>query len=199
MTGTFQRFAGICAYVVGIGGILYSAAFVVYVKAGSKAAATASWLLLMLGGLVTIVVAVALYLRLRESDQGFAMVGLLFGLAGGLGAALHGGFDLARIIHPAGTRVDVPNYVDPRGLLTFGLAGLAILVFSWLIRRGGGGLPRGLGRLGYLLGILLVLTYLGRLVLLDPNNPALLVVAALAGLVANPVWYVWLGRALRRS
>jgi hypothetical protein len=198
VTSTFRRFAGICAYLVGIGGILYSAAFVAFVKAGSTTAGAASWLLLMVGGFLTVVVSVALYLSLRETDQGFAMVGLLLGLAGGVGAAVHGGFDLSRIINPTRSHPDLPNYIDPRGLLTFGVAGLAILVFSWLIRRESA-FPPGLGALGYALGALLILTYLGRLIILDPNNPALLAAAALAGLVANPIWYIWLGRALRRS
>lgn len=93
--------------------------------------------------------------------------------------------------------MDLPNAVDPRGLLTFGVAGLALFVIAWLIVRGGR-LPVGLGYLGYLSAALLVATYLGRLILLDPNHPALLAPAALEGLIVNPLWYAWLGLALYR-
>ncbi len=47
--------------------------------------------------------------------------------------------------------------------------------------------------------VLLVLTYLGRLVILTPTNPLVAGPAALVGLVVNPVWYIWLGRELRRG
>jgi hypothetical protein len=57
--------------------------------------------------------------------------------------------------------------------------------------------PTGLGSLGALFGALLVLTYLGRLVLVDPNNLALLGVAAVTGLVVHPWWWAWLGLFLR--
>jgi len=34
---------------------------------------------------------------------------------------------------------------------------------------------------------------LGRLIILDPNNPLVLGPAAISGLVVGPVWYAWLG------
>ena len=135
----------------------------------------------------------AVYRRLRDVDAGFALVGFMFGFAGALGSAVHGAFDLANVLHPpAALAMDVPNPVDPRGLLTFGLAGLALLVIARLMTRGGG-FPRGVALLGYVSGILLVLIYLGRLIVLDPASPLILAPAALEGFIVNPVWYVWLG------
>ena len=55
------------------------------------------------------------------------------------------------------------------------------------------------GVLGLLSGVLLIETYLGRLVLLDPNNPLVLGPAALEGFLVNPAWYVWLALVLRRE
>jgi hypothetical protein len=63
----------------------------------------------------------------------------------------------------------------------------------------GGGFPRGLVMLGYLSGVLLVLIYLGRLIVLDATSPFVLGPAALEGFVVNPVWYIWLGRTLLRG
>jgi hypothetical protein len=88
--------------------------------------------------------------------------------------------------------------VDPRGLLTFGLTGLGLVVLSTLIRRRSG-LPTGLGTLGIALGLLLVLVYLGRLFIVDPNEPVLLGGAGLASVVAHPAFFLWLGRTLRRT
>ena len=111
---------------------------------------------------------------------------------------IHGGFELAQVI-PTEVLVTLPgNPVDPRGLLTFGVAGAGLVVLSALIRRSPA-LPSGLGALGIALGVLLVLVYLGRLFIVDPNEPVLLGATALAGVGAHPAFFVWLGRTLRRG
>jgi hypothetical protein len=194
----FERFAGACAIAVGIGTILYSVAFVIALQTTFRPAVTATAVLLLLGGLVSTPVSVALYLRLRPAEEGFALWALLLALVGAAGSMIHGGFDLARLVGPPTLPTEIANAVDPRGLLTFGVAGVAVFVFASLIRRGGG-LPRGLGVLGMVAGGLLILIYLGRLIIFDPSNPVLLTAAVLGGLVVNPAWYVWLGIALRRA
>jgi hypothetical protein len=92
---------------------------------------------------------------------------------------------------------DLPNPVDPRGLLTFGVGGLALFVNSWLIV-GSGRLPRWLGYLGFLSAALLVILYLGRLTVLSASNPIILYPALLNGFIVNPIWYIWLGISLLR-
>jgi len=59
--------------------------------------------------------------------------------------------------------------------------------------------PRNLVYLGYVSGVLLVLIYVARLVILSPTNPLVLVPAAVEGFVVNPAWYIWLGFVLRRA
>lgn len=194
---SYERFAGGAAFAVAIGGVAYSIAFVLALKAGSEPALTTSFVLLLLGGILGAAVLVGLYLRLREAEPGFAMLGLLLGAAGTLGSAIHGGFDLAASIDPGTAPAGLPNAIDPRGLLTFGLTGLGVLVLASSIRRTAG-MPSGLGWLGTALGILLVLIYLGRLLIVDPNNPLLLGLAAVTGIAVHPAWFVWLARTLRR-
>ncbi|MFN8448714.1 MAG: hypothetical protein U0521_09030 [Anaerolineae bacterium] len=46
-------------------------------------------------------------------------------------------------------------------MLTFGVAGMSAVIFSLVIVRSGE-LPKALGYLGYLLGVLLLVVYLGR-------------------------------------
>jgi hypothetical protein len=194
----FERSSGATAVVVGIGGLLYSISFVIISRSAPDTGRLLSSVFLMLGGVLAIQVLAAVYRRLRDVDAGFALVGFMFGFAGALGSAIHGAFDLANVLHPAAALPgDIPSEIDPRGFLTFGLAGLALIVVARLMTRGGG-FPGGLAWLGYLSGILLVLIYLGRLIVLDPASPLVLGPAALEGFIVNPIWYVWLGVAFWR-
>jgi hypothetical protein len=186
----FERFGGACALLAGLVNLCYAVTFVLLDnKAGSA-------LSLLLAGLVGVPVLVALYGRLRPTEPGAALCALVLGVGGAFGAAAHGGYDLANALHPprAGLAT-LPNAVDPRGLATFGLTGLAVLGVAWLIRRGGR-LPAGLGALGYLLGVLLLALWLGRLIVLEATSPVIAVPALLAGFVVGPAWYLWLGRVL---
>ncbi len=192
---SFQRLAGACAILAAIGGVAYGVAFVVLGNALLYS------ILLMLGGLLAVVVLVALYGRLRSLDESLALFALLVGVIGALGSVAHGGYDLANVIHPPAPdplgQAGLPNQIDPRGLLTFGFAGLALLVFAGLMGRNAD-FPKGLSGLGYVLGALLVIIYLGRLIILDPTN-IVVRIALLAGVVVNTIWYAWLGVTLRRE
>ena len=188
----FEWFAGVCAIFAGIAGFLYAVAFVILHND------LLSGLFLTLGGLLTSAVFVAVYHRLRETDHSFALLALLLGVTGALGSAAHGGYDLANAINPPPVVLDLPNPVDPRGLLAFGVAGAALLIVAWLVVRGGE-FPRGLGYLAYLSAVLLVVLYLGRLIVLDPASLVILVPALLNGFLVNPALYVWLGLVLLRG
>jgi hypothetical protein len=189
---SFERFAGVCAILAGVAGFLYAVAFIVLHND------LLSGLFLMLTGLLSTAALVAVYERLRETDAAFALFGLLLGVAGVLGSAVHGGYDLANTINPPPSVPDLPSPIDPRGLLTFGVAGIALFVVAWLITRGGQ-FPKGLGYLGYVSAVLLVALYLGRLIVLDPTSPVILLPALLNGFLVNPIFYLWLGLALLRS
>ncbi len=191
-SASFEKFAGYCAILAGAPGFLYAVAFVVLQDV------SLSGLFLMLGGLLSTAVLAAVYDRLRETDAAFAIWALLLGIAGALGSAVHGGYDLANSINPPPSIPDLPNPVDPRGLLTFGVAGVALFVVAWLILRGGQ-FPRGLGYLTHLSAILLVALYLGRLIILEPTSPVILIPALLNGFLVNPTLYIWLGLVLLRG
>jgi hypothetical protein len=189
----YARFAGICAVLAGIVGFLYSVAFVV-LKSNLLSA-----LFLLLVGLLTTAVVVAVYDRLKETDAAFALWALLLGVSGALGSAVHGGYDLSNELHlPAQSFSDLPSAVDPRGLLTFGVAGLGLWVVAWLMTRGTH-FPRTLGYVGYVAAALLVIVYLGRLIVLDAASPVIVGPALLAGFIVNPIFYIWLGLTLRRA
>ena len=192
----YDRFSGYCAIIAGVCVFIYSIAFVVLKNPLLYS------LMQLLGGLLTLAALTALYGLVKENGQYFALVGLELGLFGALGSTLHAGYDLANALNPPDANLaalaNLPSQVDPRGLLTFGFAGLALFFFSALMMRGSQ-FPKMLGTLGYVLAVLLVCTYLGRLIILDASSPLVLIPAALTGFIANPLFYIWLGVTLLKS
>ncbi len=202
-SATFEIFAGWCAVLTGIFTLLYSIAFILVQQSAPFIGALLSSLFLLAIGLLSSAALTAIYARLRGWAQEFSLWAYLLGFVASLGSAMHGGYDLANEIHPSDaatalTSANVPSEVDPRGLLTFLVAGLAILSFSWLIVRSRR-LPRGLGYLGYASAALSIILYLARLIVLSPSNLVIVVPAILSGFLVAPIWYVWLGLALWRG
>lgn len=195
-SSSFNRYAGLAAILAALIGLLYSLAFVVLQNALLYSLA------LMLGGLLSVVALVALFERLGEVNADAALLGLILGAVSALGATIHGGYDLANAINPPGdvpaALAALPSQIDPRGLLTFGVAGLSLFIAGLLMRHSAR-FPRSFTALTFLLAALLVVVYLGRLVILSPANPLVLIPAAITGFIVNPLWYAWLGVQLRGS
>jgi hypothetical protein len=194
---SYDRFAGLAALGVAAGGLAYSIAFTVSLENDARFWLYAQALALLLGGVLGTAVFVGLYERLRAADAGYALWALALGLVGAFGSTLHGGHDLANLANEPELATSGPSYVDPRGLGTFALSGLAILVFSLLGLRTGT-LARGLVYLGVVAAALLIWVYVGRLVILDPKSPGVLPFAVVLGFVVNPAWYALVGLWLRR-
>ena len=190
---TYQKFAGVCGIVAGIADLVYLISFFILGNPAALLPAVA----LLLAGFLTTAALVGVYQRVREVNEGFALWGLILGLAGTLGAAIHSAFDLSNALHPPATPFDYASPIDPRGFLTFAIAGLALIVLARLITQVGT-LPHALGYLGIVTGILLVLLYLAYLILLSATSPIVLILIVTSGL-AQPVWYLWLGLVLWRS
>jgi hypothetical protein len=193
MKTSFEKFAGWMAILAGISGFLYSVAFIVLQSNLLSA------LFLLLGGLFSTAALTALYQRLRQAESGFALLGLLLTLSAALGSAIHGGYDLSNALHPpASLSPDLPNPIDPRGLLTFGIAGLGLFLLSRLMTQNRN-FPNGLAYLGTLSAILMIVLYLGRLIILQATSLVIVIPALLEGFIVNPIWYVWLGLTLFRD
>jgi hypothetical protein len=109
----------------------------------------------------------------------------------------HGTFDLANALHATSGTFDFPSPVDPRGLATFGLTGLAVLLWSKLLTSDHDFRP-GLAYIGYVNGGLMLVLFIGRLVILDATNPVILAAAVLDGFAVSPFWFVRLGSGLLR-
>lgn len=198
MTRTFERFAGGCAVLAALAGVAFTVTFAIAVREEERWALWASAVALTIGGVVTVPVLLALYERVRDPERHFALVALVLGLFGAVGAAIHGAFDIGTLSKPPPTDYDFPNAVDPRGFLTFALAGVSLALFGWLILRGST-LPRVAGQLAIAAAVLLLVLYFGRLIILDPNAYIIRVAALVSGLVVSPAFYLVIGRDFLRG
>lgn len=196
-TAAFGRLAGLLAYFVGIGGLVYGILFA-YIVRGAPGWVARVWLLLaVLGGLAATGVLVGLYERVKETEEAVALWALLLGVVAGLGQMLNSSVGLGYSFNPAPVGVFVSE-PDPLGVLRFGLNGVALFLFGWLMARGKN-FPRALGYLAEVGGLLLLVIYAGRVTgIIDPAERITLIPPLLYGLVVHPILYVWLGRALGR-
>jgi len=188
MTSSFDRYAGWLSVLAGLTGLGYAVAFVV-LKDGRLSA-----IFLTLAPLLAVAGLVAVYERVRAVDSGYATLALALGAFGSLAASTHGAYDLANVLHPPAAVAGFPDYplaVDPRGYGTFGLTGMALAVLSFLSRRSAD-IPGWVGPLGLVLGLFLVLTWLARLIVLDPASVLVLGPALVSGLL-SPVFFLLLG------
>jgi hypothetical protein len=159
-------------------------------------------LFLLLGGLSASAALIALFQRVQATDEGLATWGRALAIVGAVGSVIHGGYDLANAIHvPENDPLNLanlPSAIDPRGLLTFGIAGIALIIAAGLMVRSKN-LPTNLGYLGYILGVVLVVIYLARLIILDATNPIVVITVVITGFILNPIWNIWLGVSLRKT
>jgi hypothetical protein len=181
------RLAGTSAFLVAAANLAYASSFLIVRPDDPDSGGAAASAFLLAGGLLALPALLGLYRLVEGSD--LALLAVLLGVVSALGAAIHGGYDLANAINPPSTALETPNMVDPRGLLTFGFGGLSLLAFAPL-------LPKPLIRHAALLGVLLLALYVLRLVVLDADNAAIVGIAALVGFVLSPAWYARLGAHL---
>ncbi len=215
---TFDRIGAIGAATVSVLSLLYAVAYLAITPsaqrgsnvenfyrsylahpAGLRIASTC----LLLSGLVIGFTVVALAGRLKDSGSGSLAWATIVGVVAGLATAAHGLGDLVgvdKLAHryaagDSGTRAAIavahvsPSSVDPRGLATFGAAGLIALVLGLALRPG----RRVLGTLGIVLGVDMVALFIADAVGL---NAVVLVTGGLASVVLGPIWWAGVARLL---
>jgi hypothetical protein len=197
MDSSFIRLARGAAYATAAVGIVYSVAFVTVVQRGSGWAEWTAAAALTAGGLLALPVLVAIMSMLGEAADNAAPARLAL-VVGGVAAvmtSLHGAYDLAALAKPASATAGDISPVDPRGFATFALSGLAVIIIAALARSDAR-FPHWLPAVGLVLGIALVTTWLGRLVVLDPTSGWLRISTTVAA-VLNPIAYVGFAAACR--
>lgn len=196
----FNKFAGLFSILAGVSGFAYAVSFIVISKNNPAQGALLSAVFLWASGILSIAPWVALYEKLK-TEQGFATWAFILGIAGSLGMAIHGGYDLANSLNPAQnlpSLASLPSQIDPRGLLTFGFSGLALMIVHSLMYHQGK-LSKNLGLIAGLSGVLSLILYFGRLIVLSPASPVILYPALINGFILSPLFYLWLGVILRKK
>jgi hypothetical protein len=170
--------------------------------AGMRIASTC----LLLSGLVIGTTVVALGRRFAANAPTALAWARIVGVVAGLATAAHGltsllGVDELAHDYESGDAAKraavavahaAPNHVDPRGLATFGAAGLVALVLGLAVRPER---PR-LGQLGIVLGVDMVVLFVATAAGIDP---LVLLTGGLASVVLGPIWWVSVGRLLWRT
>lgn len=197
--GSFGRLAGALSIGVAVGGLAYALLFG-WIVLGPPDGVFEAWLVLgILGGLAVTGVFVGAYEAFRDLGRPFLLWALLLGVGAGLGQMLNAsvalGYEMGAAVPPPGGFEGTP---DPVGILRFGINGLALFLLGWVITRAPG-LPRALGLLAELGGVLLVIMYVGRLTgVIDTAQRLTLIPPVAYGLLVHPVFFAWLGSSLRR-
>ena len=86
-------------------------------------------------------------------------------------------------------------FLDPNGWLVFGGVGLWVLAVSIMALRGGG-LPKIPSYVGIAVALLYGLTVAGNVLEIEM---LISIAAGVGGIIAAPIWYIWIGVALQRS
>jgi hypothetical protein len=185
----FARRAGMCAYLVAALSIAYA---VVYLGVASRdpddrSANALAYTLIAAGALAASVATVGMSERAGASNARWLAP---FGIGYALLSAAHGAY--SAILAGSGLAAGDLSPTDPRGLATFGLAGIWMLALG-LTARGAGTLPRNLAVVAIVGGIDLIVLFFATVA---GSTPAILVSGGLASVVLGPAFWIWSGRLL---
>ena len=135
---------------------------------------------------------VAVYYRARSAGEAWAFFATLVGVAASVGTMVGAMYEVANLRqNPPLAGVSPAN---PLGVMSFGLTGLWFLVANLLLWRTA--TPRVLVLLGFVAAADL---FAGFVAGLSENGGVVYLAALIAGAVGGPIYWLWLGRRLRRD
>ena len=185
----FRRTASWCAFGIAALSVLYAVVFLGFVRtdaANTTASALANGLIGLSGILATFAV-----IAVGDRVDGAAGRWLrVVGVGWALLSAAHG--VSAAISDAQGLATSAISATDPRGLATFGLAGLWSIVLGLAIRSGTS-FPRTLGTIALVNGVDLVVLFLATA---TGAGTLILVTGGLASVILGPLQWAWIGRAM---
>ena len=187
----FSRRAGFQAYLIAAFSLVYAVVFLGFVHNHPEniGAAALAWALIAGAGLSATIATASAAARIG-GDARWWLTAL--GVGYGLLSATHGTF--AAIALEQSIAIGDLSPTDPRGLATFGLAGLWALTIGLEIRSGNGALPPNLGWLAIASGLDLIALFVATVA---QAEGAILVTGGLASVILVPAFWIWTGRALR--
>jgi hypothetical protein len=187
----FSRRAGVQAYLIAAFSIVYAIVYLGSVRnhPENTQAAALAWALIAAAGLSATIATASAAARVGgDARMWLTALGVGYGLL----SAAHGTF--AAIAAEQGIATTDLSPTDPRGLATFGLAGLWALSLGLETVAGNATLPRGLGWLGIVGGLDLVILFFATVAGLEN---VILVTGGLASVILVPAFWLWTGRILR--
>jgi len=187
----FSRRAGVQAYLIAAFSLVYAVVFLAFVRnhpENTQAAALASALIAG-GGLSATIATTSVAARIG-GDARWWLTAL--GVGYGLLSAAHGTFEAIAIQQSIALPAISPT--DPRGLATFGLAGLWLFTLGLETVAGNGTLPRNLGWLAMVGGLDLIVLFFATVAAFES---LILASGGLASVILVPAFWIWTGRVLR--
>jgi hypothetical protein len=187
----FSRRAGVQAYLIAGFSLVYAVVFLGFVRNHPEniQAAALAWALIAGAGLSATIATASTAARVG-GDARWWLTAL--GVGYGLLSATHGTF--AAIAVEQGLATTDLSPTDPRGLATFGLAGLWALVLGLETVAGNATLPRNLGWLAIIGGLDLIALFFATVAAYES---LILVSGGLASVILVPAFWIWAGRVLR--
>jgi hypothetical protein len=185
----FRRTARWCAYAIAGLSLLYAAVFLGLVRtdpANSAASALANGFIALSGIFATFAV-VAVGDRVDGAAGRWVRT---VGVGWALLSAAHGAF--SAIADAQGIAADALSATDPRGLATFGLAGLWSIVLGLAIRSGTS-FPRTLGTVALVNGADLIVLFFATA---TGAGALVLLAGGLASVILGPLQWAWIGREI---
>jgi len=185
----FRRTASWCAFGIAALSLLYAVVFLGFVRtdaANTTASALANGFIGLSGILATFAV-----IAVGDRVDGAAGRWLrVVGVGWALLSAAHG--VSAAVSDAQGLATSAISATDPRGLATFGLAGLWSIVLGLAIRSGTS-FPSGLGMVALVNGVDLLVLFLATA---TGAGTLVLVTGGLASVILGPLQWAWIGRAM---
>jgi Domain of unknown function (DUF4386) len=219
---TFQRFASAAAFIVALSSLVYGLVYLFLVPADLKGLPPKSLvafdanptgrqiasLMLALGGLAASAAIVAVYQRVREINEGWALWSFILGITYSILTTLYGvyiTFLLPSLSHLYVTNASnsalqqaavaigtVPSPLDPSGFTKFFLSGLWLLITGVLMIRSRY-FALALGYLALIAGIGVLLLFIG----IATNTTSLIYGTGVSGAaVVGPIFWLWVGYTL---
>jgi hypothetical protein len=190
---SFARFGGLAAILLALTSWAAVLAYAALVQPGDSAvglqifqflyALTAFWALFAI---------VAVYYRMRSVGEAWAFFATLVGVTASVSTIVAAMYQVANLRqNPPLAGVSPTN---PLGIMSFGLTGLWFLVANLLLWRTK--TPRVLVALGFVAAADLLAGFVAGL---SENGGVVFFSSLIAGAIGGPIYWLWLGRLLRRD